>query len=77
MLTVVAALILFLFASIAFDAVTSRGRIDQVANTVIPGSNGGPDVRAYVAKPQGEGPFPAVIMSPLMKKTSSNPPKGI
>lgn len=62
MLTVVAALILFLFASIAFDAVTSRGRIDQVANTVIPGSNGGPDVRAYVAKPQGEGPFPAVIM---------------
>jgi carboxymethylenebutenolidase len=61
-LIVVAALILFLFASLPIDAAISRGRIDQVANTVIPGLNGGPDVHAYIAKPQGEGPFPAMIM---------------
>ena len=30
--------------------------------TVIPGQNGGPDVRAYVATPPGEGSFPVVIM---------------
>ncbi|HET9906390.1 MAG TPA: dienelactone hydrolase family protein [Anaerolineales bacterium] len=61
-LIAVVALVLLLFGSIAIDAVASRGRIDQVANTVIPGLNGGPDVRAYVARPQGEGPFPVVIM---------------
>lgn len=61
-LILVTALILFIFASIIIDAATSRSRIEQVANTVIPGLNGGPDVRAYVAKPPGEGPFPAVIM---------------
>jgi carboxymethylenebutenolidase len=61
-LIAVAALVVFLFASLVIDAAISRGRIDQVANTVIPGLNGGPDVRAYVAKPQGDGPFPAVIM---------------
>ena len=57
-----AALIIFLFVSIAVDAALDRGRIDQLANTVIPGVGDGPDVRAYVAKPQGEGPFPTVIM---------------
>ena len=61
-LIAVAALIFLLFASITLDAVTGRGRIEQVANTVVPGLNGGPDVRAYVAKPPGAGPFPAVIM---------------
>lgn len=61
-LIVVTALILLIFASITVDATTSRGRMDQVANTIIPSLNGGPDVRAYVAKPQGEGPFPTVIM---------------
>ena len=61
-LILVAALLFLIFASITIDAATSRGRIDQVANTVIPGLNSGPDVRAYVAKPPGEGPFPTVIM---------------
>jgi carboxymethylenebutenolidase len=28
----------------------------------MPGQNGAPDVRAYVATPQGSGPFPVVIM---------------
>ena len=52
----------FLFGSIAVDGLVGGGRIDAVTNTTIPGANGGPDVRAYVAKPSGEGPFPTVIM---------------
>lgn len=52
----------FLFGSIAVDGLLGGGRLDAVTNTTIPGLNGGPDVRAYVAKPDGEGPFPTVIM---------------
>lgn len=54
--------VLFLAGSIAVDALAGGDRLDSVTNTTIPGVDGGPDVRAYVAKPQGEGPFPAVIM---------------
>jgi carboxymethylenebutenolidase len=54
--------VLFLAGSIAVDGLVGGGRIAQVTNTAIPGANGGPDVRAYVAKPAGEGPFPTVIM---------------
>ena len=61
-LVFIAILIVILVASVAIDAAIGRGRIDQIANTMIPGSNGAPDVHAYVAKPQGQGPFPAVIM---------------
>jgi carboxymethylenebutenolidase len=55
-------LALFLILSVAMDALLDGGRLEAVTNTVIPGVNGEPDVRAYVAKPEGEGPFPAVIM---------------
>jgi len=55
-------LVLFLAASILYDTITGRSRIEQVANTLIPGQSEGPDVYAYVAAPAGEGPFPAVIM---------------
>ena len=54
--------VLFLAGSIAIDALLGRERIENVTNTTIPGVNGGPDVRAYVAKPEGDGPFPTVIM---------------
>lgn len=54
-------LVFFLAASIAVDAALGGPRIDAVSNTLIPGQ-GGPDVRAYVARPDGRGPFPAVIM---------------
>jgi carboxymethylenebutenolidase len=37
-------------------------RLISLANTIIPGADGEPDVLAYVAKPEGDGPFPAVIM---------------
>lgn len=54
--------VVFLIGSILVDAAIGSGRLDAVTNTDIPGVNSGPDVRAYVAKPDGEGPFPAVIM---------------
>jgi len=54
--------VLFLVGSIAIDTLVDSGRLDSVTNTAIPGVNGGPDVRAYVAKPEGDGPFPTVIM---------------
>lgn len=54
--------VVFLIGSILVDAAIGSGRLDAVTNTDIPGVNSGPDVRAYVATPDGEGPFPAVIM---------------
>lgn len=55
-------LVILLGASIAIDFAIGRDRIAAVTNTTIPGLNGGPDVRAYVAEPEGTGPFPVVIM---------------
>ena len=54
--------VLFLAASILVDTLAGKGRIQAVTNTSIPGQDGGPAVRAYVARPAGAGPFPAVIM---------------
>lgn len=61
-LSVVGVLILFLAGSIVVDGMAGTKRVDNVTNTTISGLNGGPDVRAYLAKPDGDGPFPAVIM---------------
>src|SRR5512138_1617993 len=55
-------LVVFLVGSVLIDAAIGGGRLDAVTNTTIPGVNNGPHVRAYVAKPGGEGPFPTVIM---------------
>ena len=62
LLAVFAILILFLPLSIFVDSLLGRNRLDALVNATIPGQNGGPDVRAYIAKPEGEGPFPTVIM---------------
>jgi carboxymethylenebutenolidase len=56
------ALVLFIAGSILVDAALGSDRLDRVTNTTIPGIDGQPDVRAYVARPLGNGPFPAVIM---------------
>jgi carboxymethylenebutenolidase len=56
------ALIVLLAGSIAVDYAIGTGRLENIANLTIPGIGGGPDVRAYVAKPEGDGPFPTVIM---------------
>jgi len=61
-LIVIGVLVLFLAGSIIVDGMVGGGRVGDVTNTTISGLNGGPNVRAYLAKPEGEGPFPAVIM---------------
>jgi carboxymethylenebutenolidase len=55
-------LVVFLIGSVLVDSMLGGNRLDAVTNTAVPGVNGGPDVRAYVVKPNGEGPFPAVLM---------------
>lgn len=61
-LYIVVGLLLLIFGSIAIDALLDGGRLEQVTNTTIPRVDGGPDVRAYVAKPEDIGPFPTIIM---------------
>jgi len=61
-LYLILALVVFLVGSVVVDYIVGGGRLEKVTNTTIPGANGGPDVRAYVVKPQGDGPFPTVIM---------------
>lgn len=61
-LVLIVAFVVLLAGSIAVDYAIGGDRLAQIANTTIPGTDGEPDVHAYVAKPQGEGPFPAVIM---------------
>ena len=55
--------VVLLAGSIVVDYTVSGDRLENIANVTIPGTNGGPDVRAYVAKPEGQGPFPTVIMN--------------
>ena len=62
LLAVLAILILFIPLSIFADSLLGANRLDSLVNTTVPGVNGGPDVRAYIAKPEGGGPFPTVIM---------------
>ena len=62
LLGLVMGLVILLAGSVAIDFAIGGERINAVTNTTIPGQNGGPDVRAYVAMPPGEGPFPVVIM---------------
>jgi carboxymethylenebutenolidase len=61
-LILLVAFVIFLIGSIVVDSATGANRLDDIANVTIPGVNGGPDVRAYVATPEGDGPFPTVIM---------------
>ena len=61
-LILLVALVVFLVGSIFVDSILGGDRLMSLANAIIPGANGESDVLAYVAKPNGEGPFPAVIM---------------
>lgn len=62
LLLIVILLVVLLAGTVAVDSLLGAGRIDQVTNTILPGLNGAPDVKAYVARPEGSGPFPAVIL---------------
>jgi carboxymethylenebutenolidase len=61
-LILLVALVVFLAGSIAVDSAIGRDRLGNIANITIPGATGGPDIRVYAARPEGEGPFPTVIM---------------
>jgi carboxymethylenebutenolidase len=62
LLVIILSLIVIVGLSIIVDGLIGSERIDSVTNVTIPGINGGPDVKAFVAKPEGPGPFPVVIM---------------
>ncbi len=55
-------LFVILAGSIIVDSLLGRDRIATVTSTTVAGMGDSPDVFAYVAKPQGSGPFPTVIM---------------
>jgi len=57
----IVALVVLLALSIPVDALLGRGRVAALTNTAI-ANPGGPELRAYVARPDGPGPWPAVIM---------------
>lgn len=61
-LGVVVGFTVLLIGSVVVDMALGANRLEVVTNTTIPAAGTGPDVRAYVAAPPGEGPFPAVIM---------------
>jgi carboxymethylenebutenolidase len=61
LIALLVALVAAMGISIFVDGLGAEERLDSVANVVIPGTTG-PDVRAYVAEPEGSGPFPVVIM---------------
>ena len=59
--------IVVIAASVIIDRSVGVNRLDGITNTVIPnGSN--PAIRAYVARPNGTGPFPVVIAVPPPKQ---------
>lgn len=62
LLGLIVGVVIILAGSIIIDFAIGRDRIKTITNTTIPGLNGGPDVRAFVAAPQSSGRFPAVIM---------------
>jgi carboxymethylenebutenolidase len=61
-LAALAGLVVLLVISVVVDHASGAGRLEKITNTTVPGVDGGPQVRAYVAKPQGPGPFPTVIL---------------
>ncbi len=54
-------LVVFLFGSIIVDGFFSQGRLEPLTNMSVTAPDG-TEIRAYLAKPEGDGPFPAVIM---------------
>jgi carboxymethylenebutenolidase len=62
LLAFIVGLILLIAVSIPLAAIGNEARLAAVTNTTIPGLNGEPDVRAYVARPAGAGTYPVVIM---------------
>lgn len=60
-LITVLALVVLLLGSIIVDGFFTAGRLDPLTNMSVTAADG-TEIRAYLAEPEGEGPFPAVIM---------------
>jgi len=60
-LVLLVAAVIFILVSIAIDGLIGQNRMAQIANTSFPRLSGG-SVQAYIARPTGQGPFPAAIM---------------
>lgn len=60
-LVTVLALVVFLLGSIIVDGFFAAGRLDPLTNMSVTARDG-TEIRAYLAEPEGEGPFPAVMM---------------
>jgi carboxymethylenebutenolidase len=54
-------LVIGLAGTVAVDGLSMGGKVDALTNTRIPNASG-PEIRAYVARPDTPGPHPAVIM---------------
>lgn len=61
LLILVLTLVVFLFGSIIVDGFFSQGRVGPLTNMSVTAADG-TEIRAYLARPEGAGPFPAVIM---------------
>jgi carboxymethylenebutenolidase len=61
-LVVVAGLILVVGGWLVWDRAQGPARLAALTNLTVPAGARGPEVRAYVARPQGSGPRPAVIL---------------
>jgi carboxymethylenebutenolidase len=61
LLITLGAAIVLLVGSLLVDGLFAQGRLDTLTNLRVPAADG-TEVRAYLAKPEGDGPFPAVIM---------------
>lgn len=53
--------LVLLFGSIIVDGFFGQSRLEPITNLSIPAANGAM-IRAYLAKPEGAGPHPAIIM---------------
>lgn len=61
LLVFLVAVVVLLAGSVVVDALVGGGRVASLTTTAI-SQAGGEAVAAYVARPEGPGPFPAVIM---------------
>lgn len=61
LLITLALAVVLLVGSVVVDGFFAPGRLDALTNMTVPAADG-TQVRAYLAKPEGAGPFPAVIM---------------
>lgn len=61
LLITLGAAIALLVGSLLVDGLFAQRRLDTLTNLRVPAADGA-EVRAYLAKPEGDGPFPAVIM---------------